>query len=149
MFYHLFSVYMYAAPRRFCSRSRCRPCNAPLRFHMCFFCRDCTRDCRRYKYGVRYRCLLTIAALTVFFISIAIVIGPTPPGTGVIAPATFSALSNSTSPHNFPSSMRLIPTSITTAPSLIISPLIKFGIPTAATSISACFVFSIRFFVLE
>jgi len=31
-------------------------------------------------------------ALIVFDISIAIVIGPTPPGTGVIAPATFETL---------------------------------------------------------
>ena len=61
--------------------------------------------------------LFNIAALTVFFISIAIVIGPTPPGTGVIAPATFSALSNSTSPHSFLFSSLFIPTSITTAPS--------------------------------
>ena len=30
------------------------------------------------------------------------VTGPTPPGTGVIAPATGSALSKSTSPRNFP-----------------------------------------------
>jgi len=37
-------------------------------------------------------------ALIVFDISIAIVIGPTPPGTGVIAPATFETLSKSTSP---------------------------------------------------
>ena len=93
--------------------------------------------------------LFNIAALTVFFISIAIVIGPTPPGTGVIAPATFSALSNSTSPHSFLFSSLFIPTSITTAPSFIISPLIKLGIPTAATRISAFFVFSARFFVFE
>jgi hypothetical protein len=32
-----------------------------------------------------------LAAFSVFFISIAIVIGPTPPGTGVIADATFIA----------------------------------------------------------
>lgn len=36
-----------------------------------------------------YFVLFTNAAFTVFFISIAMVIGPTPPGTGVIAPATF------------------------------------------------------------
>ena len=93
--------------------------------------------------------LFNIAALTVFFISIAIVIGPTPPGTGVIAPATFSALSNSTSPHSFLFSSLFIPTSITTAPSYIISPLIKIGIQTAATRKSALFVFSARFFVFE
>lgn len=39
-----------------------------------------------------------LARLTVFFISIAIVIGPTPPGTGVIADATFWQDSKSQSP---------------------------------------------------
>ena len=38
--------------------------------------------------GIRGRPAAFRAKLTVFFISIAIVIGPTPPGTGVIAPAT-------------------------------------------------------------
>src|SRR5829696_359886 len=55
------------------------------------------------------------AAFTVFTSSIAIVIGPTPPGTGVIAPATCFAASKSTSPTN-PSSVRFVPTSITVAP---------------------------------
>ncbi len=41
-----------------------------------------------------------IAAKTVFFISIATVIGPTPPGTGVIQLALFLACSKSTSPTN-------------------------------------------------
>jgi len=50
-------------------------------------------------------------------INIATVIGPTPPGTGVIYAAFSAALSNSTSPTNFPST-RLIPTSMTTALSL-------------------------------
>src|SRR5579863_2628534 len=53
--------------------------------------------------------------------SMAMVIGPTPPGTGVIAPATFAAASNSTSPISrvLPGSAagtRLMPTSITVAP---------------------------------
>jgi len=39
-----------------------------------------------------------LARLTVFFINIAIVIGPTPPGTGVIADATFWQDSKSQSP---------------------------------------------------
>ena len=39
-----------------------------------------------------------LAAFTVFAISIAIVIGPTPPGTGVIALAFFDTSSNATSP---------------------------------------------------
>src|SRR5207244_13446892 len=38
------------------------------------------------------------AAATVFFISMAIVIGPTPPGTGVIHPATSRTRAKSTSP---------------------------------------------------
>ncbi len=90
-----------------------------------------------------------IAAFTVFFISIAIVIGPTPPGTGVIAPATFSAVSNSTSPTSFLSATLFIPTSITTAPGFIISPVTKFGIPTATTKMSASFVFAFKSDVLE
>jgi hypothetical protein len=39
-------------------------------------------------------------AFTVFDISIAIVIGPTPPGTGVIAAAFFDTSSNATSPRS-------------------------------------------------
>ncbi len=39
-----------------------------------------------------------LAAFTVFAINIAIVIGPTPPGTGVIALAFFDTSSNATSP---------------------------------------------------
>ena len=50
----------------------------------------------------------------------AMVIGPTPPGTGVIAPASAATASKSTSPTSFvlPSSraMRLMPTSMTVAP---------------------------------
>ena len=59
------------------------------------------------------------------------VIGPTPPGTGVMYAACFEAFSKSTSPHSEPSSRRLIPTSITVAPSLIKSPSRNFGLPTA------------------
>ena len=44
----------------------------------------------------RYRVLF--AASTVFFSSIVTVSGPTPPGTGVIAPATSTASSKATSP---------------------------------------------------
>ena len=87
--------------------------------------------------------------MSVFFISIAIVIGPTPPGTGVIAPAIGSAVLKSTSPTSVLGAIRFMPTSITTAPGFIISPVMKFGIPTAATSISADFVFSFKSFVLE
>ena len=61
------------------------------------------------------------------------VIGPTPPGTGVIAPATFAASAKATSPtmRDLPSSpgTRLMPTSITVAPGLIQSPRTISGRP--------------------
>jgi len=65
---------------------------------------------------------ITNSALrTVFFNNIATVIGPTPPGTGVMNDARFATASKSTSPtvRRLPSGCftRLIPTSITTAPS--------------------------------
>ena len=66
----------------------------------------------------------------------AIVIGPTPPGTGVIAFATFETSSKSTSPTK-PESVLLIPTSITIAPFLTQSLLTSYGFPTAAIIISA------------
>ena len=47
------------------------------------------------------------------------VIGPTPPGTGVMAEARLLASANSTSPTSFFSPTRFTPTSITTAPSFI------------------------------
>ena len=54
----------------------------------------------------------------VFSIRQQIVIGPTPPGTGVMTEAFGSTAAKSTSPHNFPvSGSRFTPTSITTAPS--------------------------------
>ena len=68
--------------------------------------------------------------------NIAIVIGPTPPGTGVILPATAAAESNSTSPTS-PASVLFMPTSITVAPGLIQSPLTISGRPTAAIKTSA------------
>ena len=56
----------------------------------------------------------------------------------VRAPArTFFTSSKSTSPHSFPFSSRLMPTSMTTAPSLIQSALTRRGTPTAAMTISA------------
>ncbi|MNK49217.1 hypothetical protein D3C87_680600 [compost metagenome] len=64
------------------------------------------------------------------------VMGPTPPGTGVSQPATRST-SGWTSPASLPSGRRLVPTSITTAPGLIMSGVIMWGRPTAATTRSA------------
>ena len=72
-----------------------------------------------------------VAASSVLRRSIAIVIGPTPPGTGVIAPASSAAGSKSTSPTR-PSSVRLMPTSMTVAPGLTQSPWTIRGEPTAA-----------------
>ena len=66
------------------------------------------------------------ATFNVLNISIAIVMGPTPPGTGVMALAIIAALLKSTSPVSFDfvspfssTSMRFIPTSITIAPSFM------------------------------
>ena len=74
----------------------------------------------------------------------AMVIGPTPPGTGVMAEATSAASAKATSPTSrvLPSpaagfGTRLMPTSITMAPGLIQSPRTISGRPTAATRMSA------------
>ena len=61
------------------------------------------------------------AASRVLTSSIAIVIGPTPPGTGVIAAATSRRPPRSRRRRQRPASPRLMPTSITTAPGLTIS----------------------------
>ena len=47
--------------------------------------------------------LLSEAAVTVFFNSIATVIGPTPPGTGVAYDVVSIIFEKSASPTNFPS----------------------------------------------
>ncbi len=57
------------------------------------------------------------AACTTCFISVLVVTVPTPPGTGVIASASVSAASKSTSPVSEPSSVTLMPTSMMTWPS--------------------------------
>src|SRR5690606_21697997 len=77
------------------------------------------------------------AASSVFCIRVATVIGPTPPGTGVIQLARRAAASYCTSPTSRPSSRRLMPTSITTAPGFTHSPGIIPGLPTATTRMSA------------
>jgi len=78
----------------------------------------------------------------------AIVIGPTPPGTGVIALATLETSSKSTSPTS-PESVLLIPTSITIAPFFTQSPLTSLGLPTAAMTISALLHSAFKSFVFE
>jgi len=85
---------------------------------------------------------------TVFFNKQAIVIGPTPPGTGVRAFAFFETSSNATSP-TIPLSVLLIPTSITIESFLTQSPLTSSGIPTAAIIISASKHSALRSFVFE
>ena len=84
------------------------------------------------------------AASIVFSTSIAIVIGPTPPGTGVIASTLCFNESKSASPTRMGlpllSLILLIPTSITIAPSFMCSDLRKFGDPIAKITISATFV---------
>src|SRR5438105_10610058 len=52
--------------------------------------------------GLRRMLPLNVAALTVFDRSMAIVIGPTPPGTGAIAEAIALTRAKSTSPTIFP-----------------------------------------------
>ena len=76
------------------------------------------------------------------------VIGPTPPGTGVMNPAFSLTASKSTSPRSLPLTL-FVPTSITTAFSLTISFFINPALPTAATKISAFFVSAARSLVLE
>src|SRR5947209_2620523 len=109
--------------------------------------RHCTARLRRMR-----------AAFTVFDISMAMVSGPTPPGTGVMAPATSATLGwtsptrvepfalNSSSRFGsspkysrnfFLSITRLIPTSMTVAPGFTISGVTMAGFPIAATRISA------------
>ena len=85
----------------------------------------------------------------VFSMRQQMVIGPTPPGTGVITEALGSTEAKSTSPQSFPFSSRSIPTSITAAPSLTMSPVTNFARPMATTRMSACLVISGRFFVFE
>jgi len=71
------------------------------------------------------------------------VIGPTPPGTGVMAEAFFDTSSNATSPTNFVPDFVLLsgslfmPTSTTTAPSYTIDAFTNSGFPMAAMIISA------------
>ena len=50
--------------------------------------------------GMRGKPIECRARLSVFFSSMAMVIGPTPPGTGVMAPATLTASAKSTSPQS-------------------------------------------------
>ena len=83
------------------------------------------------------------APSTQFRSSMAMVIGPTPPGTGVRCEAVAAQLAKSTSPTSrYPrffeaSSTALIPTSMTTAPGFSQAPCTYSAIPHAATTMSA------------
>src|SRR3989344_8258076 len=76
----------------------------------------------------------------------AMVSGPTPPGTGVIALALFATLLKSTSPVFFPCSTE-VPRSMTTAPFFTIEPLRSFAVPVPEITISAWRVNNTGFFV--
>jgi hypothetical protein len=73
----------------------------------------------------------------VFTSSVVTVIGPTPPGMGVILEARRETLSKSQSPTSRRQGSRFIPTSMTKAPVLTIGPTIKLGQPAAATRMSS------------
>src|SRR5690606_5376568 len=92
----------------------------------------CPREPARQRPAVRRR-----LADSVCCISDATVSGPTPPATGATSRASSRAASNSTSPTIRPSSRRLMPTSTTTVPGLIQSPLTRWGLPAATISTSA------------
>ena len=74
-------------------------------------------------------CRPVARASSVLRSSIAIVIGPTPPGTGVISRARSARGRRTRRRRPGPSSVRLMPTSITTAPALTQSPRTSSGTP--------------------
>src|SRR5262249_58345385 len=82
-----------------------------------------SRSCVRASPVGSLRPLIAQAALSVLASRQAMVIGPTPPGTGVIAPATSRAPAKATSPTMRdlppPPAPRLMPPSVTVAPGLI------------------------------
>lgn len=86
-------------------------------------------------------CIDLRQSFTVFYISIATVRGPTPPGTGV-ASEHFSFASAEISPQRWPFSSRLIPISIATESGL--SCVMRLGFPTAEMTISASLVSEFR-----
>src|SRR5687768_11325909 len=102
---------------------------------------------------LRHSPAICVAARNVFFMSIAMVIGPTPPGTGVMSDATCRADAKCTSPTRwYPFATvtlftRLMPTSMTTAPGLSMSPVIISGRPIAAMRMSARRVCAAKFAV--
>merc|ERR1719181_839230 len=105
--------------------------------------------------GLEVRATAASASLNVFFSKEAMVMGPTPPGTGVIFDATRDALSKSTSPTNrrpdflVESGMKFVPTSTTTAPGFNQLPLTNWAWPTAATTMSASLTILLMFLGFE
>mmetsp|Transcript_4608 Transcript_4608/g.29207 ORF Transcript_4608/g.29207 Transcript_4608/m.29207 type:complete len:268 (-) Transcript_4608:236-1039(-) len=91
----------------------------------------------------------------VFFNNMAMVMGPTPPGTGVSTPATSLTPSKSTSPTNlYPvffvaSSTAFVPTSITAAPGFTQCFFTRRGEPAPAMTMSASFTMRSMNLVLE
>lgn len=79
---------------------------------------------------------ICLQAFTTCFARTDVVTEPTPAGTGVIIDALSTHSSNLTSPQSLPSAFTLIPTSITTAPSEIKSPVTISALPTAAITTS-------------
>ena len=74
----------------------------------------------------------------VFSSSMAMVIGPTPPGTGVMAAGPLGGRRELHVAHQLAArAVRLVPTSMTIAPSLIQPPRMASGLPSAATTTSA------------
>merc|ERR1719454_2126731 len=106
------------------------------------FLLSCSDDDTRTS-GFAFRDTAASANLSVFFSKEAMVMGPTPPGTGVIFEATLDADSKSTSPtrrrpdFRDASGMKFVPTSTTTHPGFNQLPLTNWAWPTAATTISA------------
>src|SRR5664279_5022746 len=98
---------------------------------------------------------LRFKAVYVFFSKAAMVMGPTPPGTGVIKLQSGDTSANATSPLRanplfFEESGTLVmPTSMTTAPSFIMSARTNSGFPRAATTISLFRQISFRLWVWE
>ena len=118
------------------------------------FLDSCSEDDTRTS-GFAFRDTAASANLSVFFNKEAMVMGPTPPGTGVIFEATREALSKSTSPtkrrpdFRDASGMKFVPTSTTTAPGFNQLPFTNWAWPTAATTRSASLTILLMLRVLE
>src|SRR5207249_2361521 len=100
-------------------------------------------------FGQIFKPIWILEASIVFSSKHATVMGPTPPGTGVIYPATLLTLSNSTSPRSFPLTL-VNPMSTTAELGFTWSARTwKISFPTALIRISAVRVIPERLGVLE